>query len=98
MERGRHRIDLSIATGGQMARRQTVHGQGCQTHLGPIDRQGEREAADRSTQVCDARSPVFARLREASDGFLDGTPPAVDPASYGQGASDFVAHGSLLTP
>ena len=45
------RADLPFAPGRQMARRQAVHRQRRQMHLGPADRQGEREAAPQSAQV-----------------------------------------------
>ena len=45
------RAHLPAAPRRQMARRQAVHRQGRQMHLGPADRQGEREAAHQSPQV-----------------------------------------------
>ena len=51
LERGRHGADLPAAPGRQMARRQAVHRQRRQMHLGPADRQGERKAARQSAQV-----------------------------------------------
>ena len=41
VERGRDRADISAAPGRQMARRQAVHRQGRQMHLGHADRQVE---------------------------------------------------------
>ena len=51
VERGRHRADLPAAPGRQMARRQAVHRQGRQMHLGSADGQGQREAARQPAQI-----------------------------------------------
>ena len=70
VERGRDRAHLPAAPGRQMARRQAVHRQGRQMHLGSADRQGEREAARQSAQVLvsrtSKRSPPTATTRSPS--------------------------------
>ena len=51
VERGRDAAHLQSARRGQMARRQAVHRQGREMHLGPADRQGKREVAHQPPQV-----------------------------------------------
>src|SRR5712671_2305350 len=51
MERGGNGVDLSIAPGCQMARRQALHRRRCQVHLRSLDGQRQGKAAHQSAQI-----------------------------------------------